>query len=443
MNSIIKLSIFAMVLCCSNIASGQIDSKDLCIGKAQDLDCPSTNNTVCGCDGVTYANECLGREKGVQAFTKGACGSKGKQVREDCIGEISREGCTDPPNPVCGCDGVTYENECRARVAGVKKTTKGPCGGSKGGGTDANTNPGKGNPTGNDCIDEAKRKAGIGIACAGLIEQVCGCDGVTYTNECFAVNAGVKRFTKGPCKGDNGTGVTAPNDPCIDFVKRNATTKVACSAPLDPVCGCDGVDYANPCQADNAGVKKFTKGKCKNKGGGTGNPGKGTGDPGKGGNASGCGAIYQHISPESYDRREMPACKITIDMHPCDNGAQTIADPVNNPRRVLLANEKLVTPETKCEDISFFCVPTQLQVAQDSSAATDLVLLEDAYVKVNEQGSFEVLTKKGRFLTGGVFGSPNAKGEVWATCNYKKKNYCMRMTWQKGQVDLRNNFTKK
>ncbi|MBK7221550.1 MAG: hypothetical protein IPH94_09525 [Saprospiraceae bacterium] len=69
----------------------------------------------------------------------------------------------------------------------------------------------------------------------------------------------------------------------MDFNKRNAATKVACTAPLEPVCGCDGVDYANPCQADREGVKTFTKGKCKNKGGGNGNPGKGSGNPGKGG----------------------------------------------------------------------------------------------------------------------------------------------------------------
>ncbi|MBK9686235.1 MAG: hypothetical protein IPO65_00190 [Saprospiraceae bacterium] len=229
----------------------------------------------------------------------------------------------------------------------------------------------------------------------------------------------------------------------MDFNKRNATTKVACTAPLEPVCGCDGVDYANPCQADREGVKTFTKGKCKNKGGGNGNPGKGTGNPGKGGNASGCGAVYQHISPETYDNRERPACKITVDMFPCDNGAQSITDAVNNPRRVLLANEKIVSTDSKCEDVSFFCVPTKLQVAQDSSSAGDLVLLDDAYVKINEEGNFEILTKKGRFLTGGVFGSTNAKGEVWANCTYKKKNYCVRMTWQKGQLDLRNNFTKK
>lgn len=431
MKPLVKVLFFAFVMGLGNDAISQNAGKDNCIGQPKDLDCPTTSRVVCGCDGVTYANECLAREKGVTVLNTGACGSKGKLVREDCIGEISREGCTDPPNPVCGCDGVTYENECRARVAGVKKTTRGPCGGSKGGGSDANSNPG--NPKVDECIDEAKRKAGIGIACAGQIDKVCGCDGITYTNECFAVNAGVKKFTKGACKGDKGN---APDDPCIDFAKRNAAIKVACTAPLEPVCGCDGVDYANPCQADREGVKTFTKGKCKNKGGGNGNPGKG-------GNASGCGAVYQHISPETYDNRERPACKITVDMFPCDNGAQSITDPVNNPRRVLLANEKIVSTDSKCEDVSFFCVPTKLQVAQDSSSAGDLVLLDDAYVKINEEGNFEILTKKGRFLTGGVFGSTNPKGEVWANCTYKKKNYCVRMTWQKGQLDLRNNFTKK
>ncbi len=86
------------------------------------------------------------------------------------------------------------------------------------------------------------------LGCYKKLEPVCGCNGVTYPNACFAKRAGAKNWAKGKCH------------PCQQFALIGSVSDFP--EKYDPVCGCNGVVYANALVARNAGITDFKKGPC-------------------------------------------------------------------------------------------------------------------------------------------------------------------------------------
>ena len=177
-------------------------------------ECSNNYIPVCGCNDVTYLNSCVAENSGVTEYSIGACSDQAVCFDPNLVinssgtfvdknSGVITENCEETNEPVCGCDGFTYQNSCLAEASGITFYTQGAC-------NNVCVNP--------DLMDPYAN-------CVNTYEPVCGCNDVTYTNACEAESAGVVSYTPGPCGSSNvGNWCTnATPIACGDFLANEST----------------------------------------------------------------------------------------------------------------------------------------------------------------------------------------------------------------------------
>ncbi len=118
-------------------------------------------------------------DQNVSCYNDSSCVSGFFCKKNGCYGHgvciLKGDVCTQNMEPVCGCDGVTYNNSGCASVAGVNVAYTG----------DGSTATAVG--------------GGNGSVCIAIYDPVCGSDGITYSNSCWALVSSVSAAYNGVC----------------------------------------------------------------------------------------------------------------------------------------------------------------------------------------------------------------------------------------------------
>lgn len=244
---------------------------------------------VCGCNGETHINACWAAMSNVSIDTTGAaCTPVTCTKNSDCdngqfcfrttCGTTDKGLCEDIPltcritaNEVCGCDGTLYQNECLAKKGSVSVDATGTacqtaitCGSNKD--CTASQYCAK-----SSCAATRGTCTALAKACPIADIPVCGCDGVIYKNACRATWGRVNVQPDENCMANGLCSTLKACQAKVEFCLTGSCggaglcheKPIKCETTNYPVCGCNGITYSSPCEANKVGITVQSEGSCK------------------------------------------------------------------------------------------------------------------------------------------------------------------------------------